>query len=280
MKKEQLIPVNVVIISGQSNGVGCSHSDYISHSMGQEKYDEFLSGYPTIKIAYDCWTKDWPTPETSICYSQNASRDYNFVKVQLGQGNYDGSFGPEIGIAEELHNKYANKLFLIKYACGATNLRDDWLGNNPPLYKQMIDYIKLQMNNLAKQGYYPVIKAFCWMQGEGDAFDGYYQEYLNNQRRFVNDLRKDLYELAGNKPLPFIDAGISDASVWERYQQVNEAKKAFSEENELNIYIDTIKEGLHTHLEPYNEPDLYHYDSESEVLLGHLFAKAFKKFLD
>lgn len=272
-------PVDVVIISGQSNAVGCTHSECLPDSMGAEKYDEYFTGYPSIQIAYDCWTKDWPTADTVTFYSQNVSKKNGFVKVTLGQGNTRSTFGPEVGIAESLHEKYGNELFLIKYACGASNLKDDWLGRRSPMYPRLIEYVKLQMNKLIEEGYLPTIRAFCWMQGEGDSYPGYYSVYLDNLRQFVSDIREDLKDLAGGQDIPFIDAGISSAPVWEYYRQVNDAKKAFAEESEKNIYIDTIGAGLHTDQEPSYEVDIYHYDSESEIQLGRLFAEAIKPFL-
>ena len=278
---EDLGPCDVVLISGQSNAVGCTRSIYLPDTMGVDKYDEYFSGYSTIQIAYDCWTKDWPTADTVTFYSQNVSRKNNFVKVALGQGNGQETFGPEIGIAEAMHEKYANKLFLIKYACGASNLKDDWATRNSPMYPRFIEYVKLQMNHLKEKGYTPTIKAFCWMQGEGDSYGpDYYGVYQDNLREFVGNVRSDLKELAGNKDMPFIDAGISNASVWPKPEKVNEAKIAFAAESENNYFIDTIAAGMHTNQEPAGEADLAHYDSESQILLGHLFAEAFEPFLD
>lgn len=270
------IPVDVVVISGQSNGVGCTHSDCIARSIGYSKYQEYMKGYEGIKIAYDCWTKD----EGPKFYSQNQSKNDSFVKVMLGQGNSLATFGPEIGISEALNEKYANKLFLIKYACGASNLKDDWVKKDSPMYNRFITYIKKQINNLKDMGYIPTIKAMCWMQGEGDSYEGYYQEYYGNTKEFVGNLRNDLKELAGNKDFPFIDAGINNSPQWQYYRKVNEAKQQFAEENENNIYIDTIAAGLHTNQEPFDTPDTAHYDTESQVQLGHLFAEAFEQFLE
>ena len=95
----------------------------------------------------------------------------------------------------------------------------------------------------------------------------------------VKILREDFKELCGNKDFPFIDAGISNSKDWQYYRKVNEAKQQFAELDEKNIYIDTIGEGLHTDQEPFDTPDTAHYDSESEILLGHLFAEQFKPFL-
>ena len=276
---EEPIPVDVVIISGQSNAVGCTHSDEIMNSMGIADYARYQNGYTEIQIAYDCWTKVENPGQKAAFVSQNKSKNDDFVKVALGQGNGSGTFGPEIGIAEAMHEKYANKLFLIKYACGASNLKDDWTTRDSPMYGRFINYVKKQMNNLVYKGYAPAIKAFCWMQGEGDAYYTHYRSYQDNLRFFVTNVREDLKDLADNKVIPFIDAGISSASVWEYYKEINEAKAAFAEESVNNIYIDTIAAGMHTDQEPLFNVDECHYDSESEILLGHLFAEKIELFL-
>ena len=275
--------VDVVIISGQSNAVGCTRVEYIPETVGFERYEEFLNGYPEIQIAFENWTKNAPTGDWNngpfTWEVQNSSKNQNFVKVQLGQGNSVETFGPEIGIAEALHEKYANKLFLIKCACGASNLKNDWTTRNSPMYPRFINYVKNQINNLIKKGYNPIIKAFCWMQGEGDAWDGLWNVYQDNLRTFVGNVREDLANYNGGKEIPFIDAGISNAPDWPRYQQVNQAKVAFANESENNYFIDTIGNGLHTNLEPTFNPDTAHYDSESQIKLGQLFAQAFEPFL-
>ena len=277
---KELKPIDVVVISGQSNAVGCTFTKCIKRSIGSFKETEYMRGYEGIKIAYDCWTKDVKADNSFYFFSQNKSKDDGFVKVMLGQGNSLSTFGPEIGIAESMHEKYAGKLFLIKYACGASNLKDDWTKRNSPMYGRFIEYVKNQMGNLKKQGYEPTIKAFCWMQGEGDSYDGYYQEYYDNLKEFVGNVRTDLKELAGNKEIPFIDAGINNSPQWQYYRKVNEAKERFANDSENNIYIDTIEAGLHTNQEPFDEVDTAHYDTESQVLLGKLFAEKFEQFLD
>lgn len=281
-------PVDVVVISGQSNAVGCTHIDCIERSMDYDKLEEYMMGYPGIQISYDCWTRDTdPQTQQAIYYSQNKRQDGKFFKVMLGQGNSDATFGPEIGIAEALHEKYENKLFLIKYACGASNLDEDWAQKNSPMYGRFVKFVKAQMKNLKSMGYEPTIKAFCWMQGEGDAYERPCAKYYDNLKLFVGNLREEFKELSGNKDFPFIDAGISNAVDpttkelrWPKYKEVNDAKKQFADESDNNFYIDTIAAGMHTNKEPFNSPDVAHYDTESEVLLGHLFAEAFEPFLE
>ena len=86
--------------------------------------------------------------------------------------------------------------------------------------------------------------------------------------------------LETERTLPFIDAGISGYEEWVYFSQVNKAKKEFAEESEYNFYFNTIQAGLHTDQEPYGNPDGAHYDSDSEVQLGHLFADIFEQFLE
>ena len=269
--KPQGTPVDVVIISGQSNGVGCTYSRYLRYT-APDKYDDYLMGFEDMQIAYDCWTKLPPYDKTAGFETQNRSRQNNFVNIELGQGNSENTFGPEIGIADSLHETHGGKLFLIKLACGASNLKDDWTQRNSPMYPRLIDYVRLQMNNLRAKGYNPTIKAFCWMQGEGDAYVGYYNYYLENLRTFVGNVRQDLGNMA------FIDAGICGTSQWEYWREVNQAKETFAEESDMNFYIDTNAEGLHTDQEP-SPVDIAHYDSESQLKLGRLFAQKFEQFL-
>ncbi len=275
--EEPKTPVDVVIISGQSNAVGISHSDQIPETMGMDKFTEYLEGYSEIKIAYDCWTKGYP--DVTVFEIQNGSRS-KFVDVKLGQGNGTNTFGPEIGIAEATHEKHAGKLFLIKFACGASNLKDDWLRKNSPMYPKLIDYVKKEIGVLKDSGYDPTIKAFCWMQGEGDAWADYYQSYLSNLRTFVTNVRTDLRDYSGDKEFAFIDAGINNyPERWQYWEEINNAKQAFAAESENNFYVDTVGAGMHTNIEPRGNVDRDHYDSDSQVLLGHLFAEAFEPFL-
>ena len=281
-------PVDVIVISGQSNAVGCTRSSEIKMSVGASAYSDYLKGFEDVKIAYDNWDKITGTDaggNTGTVFKLQHDSKKEFVKVMLGQGNGDVTFGPEIGIANTLHEKHANKLYIIKCACGASNLKDDWVKRDSPMYGRFVEYVKNQMNVLKSKGLEPTIKALCWMQGEGDAYDGYYQDYYDNTKEFVGNLREDFKELAGNKDFPFIDAGISDAVVpgnglrWPKYDKVNEAKKKFANESENNYFIDTIEAGMHTNEEPRGNIDYAHYDSESELLLGKLFAEQFEQFL-
>ena len=274
--------VNVIILSGQSNAVGCKNSQLLINSMGQDKYDEYNAGYQDVKIAFNNWDCKYNEPARTKVL-QNSSPKSEFVDVKLGQGNVVANFGPEVGMAEELHDKWGNKLYIIKCACGASNLNDDWADANMDMFLNLKAFVHKKMADLKESGVNPKLRAFCWMQGEGDSYPGYYQYYYDNLERFKSNLDKEFLQYTEDQNLPFIDAGIGPGAAqgqeegeWVYYKEVNECKKDFAALKETNIYIDTIAEGLHSNTEP---ADNVHYDSESVIKLGHLFAKAYEQFL-
>ncbi|MDD2411157.1 MAG: sialate O-acetylesterase [Bacilli bacterium] len=269
-------PIDVIIMGGQSNMVGCSPALQVASEIGNDKYNEYIEGYPEIKIAYDCWTK----LDEGGYYKQNSSNN-NFVTTMFGQGNSTSNFGPEMGMAEYFskHGRN-NKVALIKHATGAASLYWDFASTSSQLertvYANFIKYIKDACESLKRQGYEPTIKAFCWMQGEGDAFPTIYAGYEGLTELLIQDVRNDLKAYEGKTEMAFIDATISDSTRWVYYQQINTAKRNVSEEAENNILIDALSEGLDkTSL----QEDEAHYRGSAMVQLGQLFAEAVEPFL-
>ena len=139
------------------------------------------------------------------------------------------------------------------------------------LYEAAINFTKASLDYLVSKGYDYQIDAICWMQGESDASLKLSRRYYTNTKNFVKFLRNDLKSY--QETIDFIDAGISDSPYWSQYKKVNDAKIKYSNEDDHNYYFDTISAGLHYNQEPLDGPDLAHYDSESEIMLGTLFAK-------
>ena len=108
------------------------------------------------------------------------------------------------------------------------------------------------------------------MQGESDAFNSddvnNYRGYFDN---FINDFKKEFAQYLDN--CVYVDAGISE--VWACYKEMNAFKKEYAENHKDFVYLDTIGSGLTTKYEPVEEPDIYHYDSDSIVKLGQLYAE-------
>ena len=260
----------VILLGGQSNASGCSLDEYLAKNVSPEKYAEYQNGYGNVYINY----------------LSGANRSGGFVKCATLQGELEGAFGPELGLADKLHELYPDKTFyIIKCAWGGTNLFEQWLspssdGKTGDLYKQFEAYVEASIDYLESKNYNVKIEGMCWMQGESDSFSVEhstgYAEHLNN---FIEDVRKRFSEYASDDGIAFIDAYIAENPVfWVFYEGVNNSKREVAERSELNVVIETSD--LITTEEPVEQPDVPHYDSISEITLGHRFAKAISEFLD
>ncbi|MGM9632311.1 MAG: sialate O-acetylesterase [Eubacteriales bacterium] len=258
--------VQVVLLLGQSNAEGHTHSQYLSKTVGEEKAQLYAEGFEEVEICY------------ANTISQNTSNG-EFVPVKLGQGSFQDRFGPEIGMAEKIAELDPEKrVVIIKYAYGGTTLNNEWRspssGNAGRLYTGAVDYILQQLEALETMDLYPIVKAICWMQGESDASGLSFNNYESLEANFVKDLREDLaYYKPADSEIGFIDAGISDLTAWTQYKVINQAKMNLASKDEYHDYIDTIAAGLKYNAEPVGAPDVYHYDSKYMVQLGYLFAE-------
>jgi len=102
--KEYSNEVQVVLLLGQSNAEGHTHSQYLPKTVGEEKAAIYAEGFDEVLISY------------ANTISQNTSNG-EFVPVKLGQGTFTDRFGPEIGIAEKIAEIDPEKrVVIIKYA--------------------------------------------------------------------------------------------------------------------------------------------------------------------
>lgn len=261
----------VVVLLGQSNMEGHTWSNYLTKTM-PDKAKEFADGYEDVKISF------------------HNSGDYTslnqFVPVKLGQGLNINRFGPEVGIAESVHNADKKNVFLVKYAIGATSLSGHWISPSSKkgggsLYNSAVSYVLECMDKLEDMGYYPEIKAICWMQGEDDSNGSQYNNYYTYTKNFIKDLREDWKLYMDLDGIGFLDAGIAAIDTWKEHEIINNAKKQNALEDDLSDYIDTNAAGLKTNFEPVGAVDIYHYDSDSMIKLGRLFANVLlEKYLD
>ena len=262
----------VILLGGQSNASGCSLDEYLKKNVSSEKYEEYQNGYDNVYINF----------------LSGLHTSEEFVKCSTLQGELEGAFGPELGLAEKLHEAYPDKMFfIIKCAWGGTNLYSQWLspsgkGKTGELYKKFVTYVETSIKYLVSKNYDVKIEGMCWMQGESDCFLVESSEgYGENLKNFINDIRKKFSKYAADDGIAFIDAYIADNPVfWVYCDAVNRGKAEVAELSPMNVLVDTIAAGLDCSKEPEGAPDIPHYDSLSEIKLGHLFAEAISKFLD
>ena len=269
----------IIILAGQSNAVGVAHTKYLSRHFSEEKVDKFKEGFDGILMNY---------------YSHDMKSN-SFVKTTLGCAEKGkDTFGPEVGIADYLSEKYPDdKFFIVKSAVGGTNIFYDWL---PPsckgeyqkesfgfgdtesefyrkggwCFNELVKVLNESISILENQGYEPEICAFCWMQGESDALEiGTVEKYGMRYENLLKDLKEKFGKYMEN--CSYIDAGISE--VWQYYREINQWKEEHAKKTPNSFYIDTIAEGLVTLKEPEEEVDFAHYDSDCTIKLGYLFAE-------
>lgn len=273
---------NIVVLAGQSNAVGVAYTRFLPLHFSDDKVQEYINGYKNVPIFY---------------YSHD-KKSNGFVPTATGCAELKkDTFGPEVGIAEYFcaaHPK--EQLFIIKCAVGGTNLWFDWCSpacgdpydpqagtmykdgiwqSRKPkgagwLYNQFVETLTEGIARLKAKGYTPNICGFCWMQGESDANAEHYADYATLYTRFMQDVQTTFGEYMQN--CIFADAYISDR--WPYYKEVNLGKQIYANTHKNCRFVDTIADGLTTLNEPPEAPDTVHYDSDSIIRLGHLFAEA------
>ena len=262
----------VIFLAGQSNAAGCSRDEYLQKNVSPEQYAKYENGFDNVYINY---------------FASATNESHAFVKCEARQGEWGGFFGPELGLAEKLSETFPDQtFFIIKYAWGGTNLYEQWRspssgGKVGPLYNSFVEYAKHSLEYLTIKGYDVSVEAMCWMQGEADSMEEQHAiDYEANLNNFVSDIRAEFAPYASNNGIAFVDAYIADSFFWKHYIKLNQAKQAVADSSPMNVVIDTVAHGLSITEEPVGEPDIAHYDSLSEIKLGHLFAEQCISFFD
>lgn len=272
----------IIVLAGQSNAVGVAHIGYLQRHFDEERIKKFENGYDTVLMNY---------------YSHDTKSE-GFVKTTMrcSEAGKD-TFGPEVGMADVLSLRYPDKtLFIVKCAFGGTDIANNWASPSRGdiydalafaegdeqdehyrkpgwCYNELVKVTNESILILKAQGYEPQIRAFCWMQGESDALDEKNAlPYIERYEMLLNDIEKNFGEYMSG--CVFVDAGISEC--WQYYEEINRQKLLHAERTENSFYIDTIACGLDTKNEPEGEVDWAHYDSDSTIKLGELFAEKIK----
>lgn len=265
--------VKVILLGGQSNASGCSRDDYLKQNVSSEQYAAYQNGYDNVYINY---------------FVSGMNESHGFVRCAANQGEAGGFFGPELGMAEKLNELYPDEtFFIIKWAWGGTNLYDQWLspsssGRTGKYYRQFEAYVMTGIRYLISKNYDVTIEGMCWMQGESDSFSvENASDYAENLNNLIHDLRRKFSRHAAEDGIAFIDAYIADNPMyWVYCDIVNSQKDIVAAASPLNVLVDTLSAGLSCSEEPSPNPDLAHYDSMSEIKLGHLFIEHLAPFLE
>ncbi|MBR5059938.1 MAG: hypothetical protein IKX06_04105 [Clostridia bacterium] len=258
----------VILLLGQSNAVGASQCTPLKKILDPDAYSRGSKGYENVRIVYFAG-ETTATNYNSKKIDTITSRGL-FGKVRFGRSLTGDTFGPEIGIAEAFSNAYPDDtLYIVKVCRGGTSLSPSFLEGGA-LFEKAVEMVEGSFSVLEREGYSPEIISICWMQGENEALNPTTaSNYKNDLTALVTLLRNTFDKYAPPGGIPFIDAGIS--SYWACHKTVNDLKKEFADGSDLNYYFSTIELGYTYDKEPAGNPDLAHFDSESEWLLGQKF---------
>ena len=253
----------VIVLLGQSNASGCTYNNYLEMNTSKEEYERYQNGFDNVLINYSIDNRSYTT-------------NGEFKKVDLTCGVKEGRFGPELGMSDVLSKEFKDEtIFILKFTMSGYSLNHHWLNNYEKfdIYNACLIFLETYLDYLISKNYDINLDAICFMQGESDTTEYKASRYYNNLIKFTNYLRSDL-DKYNDDEIYFIDAGISDSPYClPSYPDINKAKEDFSKLSPYNIYFPTIENGLTTMNEPYENPDLGHYDSLSMIRLGELFGE-------
>ena len=268
-------PVQVFILSGQSNAVGCN--DYKQYRKGQSPLADAFMNQPGV-LFWDAKTHAWTT-----------------LRVGASDGNATYAFGPEIGFAHALtQTGCTDSIAIIKCAVGGTGIArgvdyndyvpevkgfDDGGWNwHPPtdgreaghLYQQLIQTVSNALSSLERDGRRYDVAAFLWMQGEHEAvlsprMAGDYARLLKD---FIRSVRTDLK----TPDLPFAVGEVNSHS-WAFGDIVRQGQADVCRDDGNAVLIKT------TDLSREGRGGPLHFDADGTIELGIRFAEGLKPLL-
>ena len=174
-----------------------------------------------------------------------------YSTIRKGQGMQ--KLGPGYGFALKMRKEDPDlRLGLVVNARGGSTI-DQW-GPDTRYYKQSLERTRAAM----KTG---TLKGVLWHQGESDS--GKPKSYLGKLKTLVANLRGDL----GDKGLPFVAGQIMN-------------KPALAINDEITKLPDAVKHTAVASSEGLTCTDRWHFDTESQLLLGKRYAERIIELLD
>jgi iduronate 2-sulfatase len=237
-------PLNVYLLAGQSNMLGCAESKYLPSLLQQPQADVLYYRAGPMGPETDGWT----------------SLEPGFAKT----GDH---FGPEITFGGDLADAMLGQpITLIKHAAGGTDLIHDWNSDDATGKQQYPAFLHTVSAALASldSRYQPQIRGMVWMQGESDAFElsvalGYEQRL----RDFIARVRNDI----AIPNLPFVIGQIGyEGRIWRYGAVVMQAQANVSETVPNAPLVVTSDLPILS--------DGSHYNASGQQALGSRFAAA------
>ncbi|MCQ2087858.1 MAG: sialate O-acetylesterase [Bacilli bacterium] len=310
--------VNVFLMGGQSNMEGNTYfqddngKDYLRpalEELGIDDGDCCYEGIPEVKTSY-YGGATWYIGGNSMRGSNKSNPfDGEFLDTKVGFGcgvPSAGGIGPELGLAYNLRDHFTKDepVYLIKCAFGGSSMSgggnwgwDPTISNGKSIYKdQFKKFVDKNLEDIEEiEGMKPTIKGFLWHQGENDSSSSAASQYKTNLEKLVGQVREDYADYAvdeDGKNIAFIDCYIYDkgdsddatmpcGAKLSDVKVLNEQKRAFSEESDMNFIVNSswqYEDGLQLQIQVGNDDTAgggigqQHYYTKDMFLLGQAYA--------
>ena len=264
-------PVEVYILSGQSNAVGYNNTDTYTPA----PFPESLRSQANVMF--------WP--------GSNAKPGMQNVWTTLQVGASavgEKAFGPEITFGHDMAAAMpGTEIAIIKYAVGGTGIArskdytdyipgfENWSdhGNNfhPPeegeptgiLYQNLLSNVGSALNGLTDQGKDYRLAGILWMQGEHEA--GISSSMANDYQMLLTGLVSSLRQDLSAPNIPVVVGQISDAWIYREAVQTGQENVSDNDPNAAMVVTRDL---------PRPPNNWAHYDANGMTVLGSRFATA------
>ncbi|MEP6670389.1 MAG: sialate O-acetylesterase [Chthoniobacter sp.] len=271
-------PRNLILVAGQSNAVGFDAyaAELPADSSDKDVLFWWRCGDPPPdehdSTSARHWTHLQPQPVGNPILRDTKDGGEAGPKLARQYGNFrkpEGGFGPEMGLARELHREENQPLAIVKVAFSGTGMRTDWnpqdAGDGGACYRALVEETKAAILAAREQGIEFRLRALVWVQGESDANAQDAPEYERALSTLLAALRRDLEAPQlpallgvnthfGNDKNPFIP-------------KVIEAQRAIATQDRRCAYVDTAP--AETLL-----PTRTHFTAAGTLDVGQRFARA------
>jgi len=252
------IKINIVLIGGQSNAVGCTDKYTLDEKYRNGEYD-------------------------NVYLYQNGNFEPEAMNriihgIRWGMGCKPYEMGIEYGMAAEL-NDSDYPVGFIRFAYGGTDLTHFWqtkfdeipkvVHDKGYCYYEFINTVKCGMKAYREAGFDPVIKGMVWMQGESDTNKTIVEaeQYEDNLRELFCCIRKEI-EMPS---LKIIVGGISTMPPLAPYSDVVRSRQEhYCKCDDNALYVDNTDIPI--------GKDGWHYNGNEDLILGKRFGKHIKEF--
>ncbi len=224
-------PVDVYILSGQSNMVGSGVVSQLDPELALQ--EDVLYHY---SITLD------PANQTPVGSPEVLATEWGPLRELSAEGH---SFGLELAFGRTIANKSANQVAIIKTAINGAAIR--FYTPSYGYWQYLGPYAASAIDELEAMGYDPTVKAFVWVQGSSDANHtvqhALYGEHLEELTDAVRGLWGADLHIAQSQQFccgPFVQSQIDAVRAAKAGFTADDANASLTETDDLAMRTDMI----------------------------------------